>query len=104
MQAYPLEIVQATGAAPSSGDIQRQEQSIRDRKASLDKREKELDEREKQIKEAEADMDKRFADAPEPGNTDAAPDAKNQPAPGAAPAGGPAPDAPKRGRPAQDKK
>lgn len=66
MKAYPREIIQATNAAPSSGEIQRQEQSIRDRIANLDKREAELDAREKQIKDREAGLDKKDIEQIEP--------------------------------------
>ena len=44
---YPRDFIKASDAGPSSRDIARMEQSIRDRTANLDKREKELDEREK---------------------------------------------------------
>lgn len=50
---YPRDFIKASEAGPSSRDIARMEQSIRDRTANLDKREKDLDEREAAIKARE---------------------------------------------------
>lgn len=50
---YPRDFIKASEAGPSSRDIARMEQSIRDRTANLDKREKELEEREKALEARE---------------------------------------------------
>jgi hypothetical protein len=50
---YPRDLSTTGIAGPSSSDLARQEQSLRDRTASIDKREASLDEREKAIKARE---------------------------------------------------
>lgn len=53
INAYPFDVTQAGPAKMSSANLERAEQSIKDRMANLDKREKELDAREAKIKEKE---------------------------------------------------
>lgn len=48
---YPREFTSSKIAGPSSEDLARQEQSLRDRTANLDAREKALDEREAALKD-----------------------------------------------------
>ena len=50
---YPREFTSSKIAGPSSEDLARREQSLRDRTANLDEREADLDAREKTLKEAE---------------------------------------------------
>ena len=50
---YPRDFTSSKIAGPSSEDLARREQSIRDREANLDKREANLDDREKALKDAE---------------------------------------------------
>lgn len=50
---YPRDLSTTGIAGPSSSDLARQEQSLRDRTANLDRREAALDEREKAIKARE---------------------------------------------------
>jgi hypothetical protein len=51
--SYPRDLSTTGIAGPSSSDLARQEQSLRDRTANVDKREAALDEREKAIKARE---------------------------------------------------
>ncbi len=62
MQGYK-EIVKASSCAVSTGDLQKQEQSIRDKKKALEEREKALDEREAKIKERENAFDDKDTEA-----------------------------------------
>lgn len=53
INGYPQDIAQAGPATMSSANLERAEQSLRDRTANLDRREKALDEREAKIKARE---------------------------------------------------
>lgn len=70
INGYP-EIKQSGPAIPSTAELERREQSIRDRETNLKEKEKRLDEREKALDERETNLKFRenpenFADGPTP--------------------------------------
>lgn len=74
---YPGEFSLVGKATPSTADLERREQSIRDRTANLDKREKELDEREAALKVREDATPANILDAVSA--AEKAPNAENSP-------------------------
>ena len=60
---YPRDFALTGKAMPSGAELERREQSLRDREANLDKRAKELDEREAAIKARENEPNKKESDA-----------------------------------------
>lgn len=91
INGYPQDISPAGPATRSSANLERAEQSLRDRTANLDRREKALDEREEKIKAREEALGGESLQDEEKANS---PDAENQPPSGELPR-------PKRGRPAK---
>ena len=59
---YPRDFTLTGKASPSSAELERREQSIRDREANLDKRAKELDEREAALNAREKEPSKKEGD------------------------------------------
>lgn len=56
VHAYPSDFSLVGRAVPSTVELERREQSIRDRETNLNKREDDLDAREKAVKEKEAEL------------------------------------------------
>ena len=59
---YPRDFALTGKASPSNAELERREQSIRDREANLDKRAKELDEREAALNAREKETSKKEGD------------------------------------------
>lgn len=85
VMAYPRDFSLVGRAVPSTVELERREQSIKDREANLDKREADLAEREKTVKKKEDEIGKislmaavRPAEQV-PGITDGVPPAKGKP-------------------------
>lgn len=91
INGYPQDISAAGPAKMSTANLERAEQSLRDRTANLDRREKALDEREAKIKSREEALG---GEAPTDEEKANSPDVENQPTSGEIPR-------PKRGRPAK---